>query len=147
MPLAELAEARSTPRATESVEASEEAQPAQFSSQPRSAAPSPSPIADIRAAEEPTRVSVALAAPRPSMAAKEISFAAAVQSAMQQFLGIVEGARHLRPAVGLPDLLCLEEAPRDRRGRPVRKHFVPVLWGGVRRSSFHAVRLGKTPRH
>ena len=64
VPAAELAEARSTPRATESVVASEEAQPAKFPSHPRSAAPSASAIAEIRAAKELTPVSVVSAVPR-----------------------------------------------------------------------------------
>ena len=83
VPLAELAEGRSTPRATESVEASEEAQPGKFPCQPRSAAPSSSPIAEVRAAEEPTPVSVVSAAPRLRPAAEEIPSEAAVQSAMR----------------------------------------------------------------
>ena len=64
MPVAELAEARSTPRATESVEASEEAPPIKAPSPPtaRSVAPSPSLIAEVRLAEDPTPVSVVVAA-------------------------------------------------------------------------------------
>ena len=96
--------------------------------------------------EEPTPVSVASAAPRPRMPAAEIPSEAALQNAMQHLLAIFETSRQLRPDVGLRDLRYLEDAPRDRRGRPFREEFVPVLWGGVRRSSLHAARLGKTPR-
>ena len=131
VPLAELAEAWSTPTAAESVEASEEAQPVKFSSQPRSAAPSPSPITKVRSAEEPTPVSVVSAAPRPRTAVEEIPSEAAVQSVMRQLLAIFEAARQRRPDVGLRDLLYLEDAPCDRRGRPVREESVPVLWGGA----------------
>ena len=146
VPAAELAEARSTPRATESVVASEEAQSAKFPSHPRSAAPSPSPIAEIRAAEEPTPVSVVSAVSRSRAPAAEIPSETAVQSALQHLLAIFEAARQLSPDVGLRDLRYLEDALRDRRGRSVREEFVPVLWGGVRHSSLRALSLGKTPR-
>ena len=127
VPVAELAEARSTPRATESVAASEKAQPVKALSQQRSVAPSPSLVAEVRAAEEPTPVSVLSAAPRLRAAAEETPSEAAMQSAMRQLLAIFEAARKLRPEVGLRDLVCLEDAPRDRRGRPVREEFVPAL--------------------
>ena len=126
--------------------AAEEPQPAKFPSQPRSAAPSPSPIAEIRVADEPTPVSVASAVPSPRPPAVEIPSEAAVQNAMKQLLVIFVAARQLRPDVGLCDLRYLEDAPRDRRGCSVREDFVPVLWGGERRSSLRAVRLGKTSR-
>ena len=67
--LAELAEARSTPRATESVEASEKARPVKAPSHPRYVVPSPSPIAEVRATKEPTPVSVVSATPRRGAAA------------------------------------------------------------------------------
>ena len=146
VPAAALAEARSTPRATESVVASEEAQPAKFPSHPRSAAPSPSPIAEMRAAEEPTPVSVVWAVSRSRAPAAEIPSETAVQSALQRLLAIFEAARQLRPDVGLRDLRYREDAPCDRRALPVSEEFVPVLWRGVRHSSLRAVLLRKTPR-
>ena len=114
VPAAELAEARSTPRATESVVASEEAQSAKFPSHPHSAALSPSPIAEIRTAEEPTPVSVVSAVSRSRAPAAEIPSETAVQSALQHLLAIFEAPRQLRPDVGLRDLRYLEDAPRDR---------------------------------
>ena len=48
VPVAELAQARSTPRVIDSMEASEEAPPRKSPSQPRSVAPSPSPTAEVR---------------------------------------------------------------------------------------------------
>ena len=145
VPLAELAEPRSTPRATESVKASEEAPPMKFPSQPRSFEPSPSPTAEVRLAEERTPVSVVSAAPRSSAAAGEVPSEAAVQNAVRQLLAIFAAARHLRTDVGRRDSLHFEDGPRDRRGRPVHEEFVPALWGAVRRSSLRAVRLGRTP--
>ena len=61
--------------------ASEKPQPAKFPSHPRSAAPSASAIAEIRAAKEPTPVSVVLAVPRSRASAAEIPSETAVQSA------------------------------------------------------------------
>ena len=145
VPLAELAGARSTSRAAEPVKASAKAQPVKSPSQPRSAVPSPSPIAEVRAAEEPTPVSVVSAAPCLSAVAEEAPTEAAVQSAMRQLLAIVEAARHLRLDVGLRDPVYLEDAPRGRRGRHVREEFVPVLRGGVLRYSSRAMRFGRTP--
>ena len=145
VPATELAEARSTPRATESVVASEEAYPAKLPSYPRSAAPSASPIAEIRAAEEPTPVSVVSAVPHSRAPAAEIPSKTVVQGALQHLLATFEAARQLRPDIGLRGLRYLEDAPRDRRGRAVREEFVPVLWGGVRHSSLRAVHLEKTP--
>ena len=134
VPVAELAEARSTPRATESV------------AQPRSVAPLPSPPAEIRLAEEPAFGSVASAAPRLRAGAEEAPSKAAVQSAVRQLMAIFAAARQLRIDVGRRDSVHLEGAPRDRRGRPVHEEFVLALWGGVRRSSLRAVRLGRTPK-
>ena len=142
VPVAELAEARGTPRATESVEASEEAQPMNSPAQPRSVAPSPSPIAEVRATEEPPPVSVGPPAPRLRAAAEEVPSETAMQSAVRHLLAIFEAARQLCPDVGWRDPVYLEDAPRDHRGRPVREEFVPALWGGVRRSSLRAVPLG-----
>ena len=78
VPLSDLAEPHRTPRATGSAEASEETQPVELSSQPRHGAPSPSPVAELHAAEETTPVSVASALPRPSTAAEGIPSEAAV---------------------------------------------------------------------
>ena len=124
VPVAELAKARGTATATRSVEASDEAQPVNSPSPPRSVAPSPSRNAEVRAAEEPTAVSVVSAAPRLRAAAEEITSEAAVQSALRKLLAILEAARHLRPLVGLRDLVYLEDAPRHCRGRPLREKFV-----------------------
>ena len=146
VPLAGLAEARSTSRATESVDASEEAPPMKSPSQPRSVATSPSSIVEVRPAGEPTLISVVSATPRVRAVAAEVPSEAAVQSAVRQLMAIFAAARQLRPDVGRRDPVHLEDAPRDRRSRPVREEFVPALWSGVRRSSLRAVRLGRTPR-
>ena len=133
--VAELAEVRSTPRATESVEASEEVPPMTSPPRPRSVSPSPSPTAEVRLAEEPTPVSVVWAAPRLSAVAEEVPFEAKVQSAARQLMAVFAPARQQRTGVGRRDSVHLEDASGDRRGRPVHEEFVPVLWGGVRRSS------------
>ena len=146
VPVAELAEAQSTPRDTESVAASEDVPPMTPPSQPRSVAPSPSPTAEIRLAEEPIPVSVVSAAPRLSAVAEEVPSEAAVQSAVRQLMAIFAAACQLRTDLGRRDPVHLEDAPRDRRGRPVHEEFVPALWGGVRRSSLRAVCLGRTPK-
>ena len=143
VPMAELAEARSTPRATESVEASEEAPPMKSPSQPHSVAPSPSPTAEVRLAGEPTPVSIVSAAPRLRAVAEEVP---SVQRAVRQLLAIFADARQLRPDVGRRDSVHLEDAPHDHRGRPAHEEFMPALWGEVRRSSLRAVRLGRTPK-
>ena len=144
VPVVKLAEARSTPRATESAAASEEVPPMKAPSQPRSVAPSPSRTAEVRPAEEPTPVSVVSAAPRLKAVAEEVPSESAVRSAVRQLMAIFTAARQLRPDVGRRDSMHLEDAPRDCRGRPVHEEFVPALWGGVRRSSLRAVRLGRT---
>ena len=144
--IAELAEARSTPRATEFVKASEEAPPMKSPSQPRSVAPSPSPTTEVRLAEEPAPVSVVSAAPRLSAVAEEVPTEAAVQCAVRQLLAIVATVRQLRTDARRRDSTHLEDVPRDRRGRPLHAEFVPELWGGVSRSSLRAVRLGRTPK-
>ena len=146
VPVAELAGARSTPRATECVEASEEAPPTESPSRPHSVVLSPPPTADVRPAEEPTPVSVVAAAPRLSAAAENLPSEAAVQSAVRQLVAIFQAARQLSPDIGRRDPVHLEDAPRDRRGRFVREEFVPALWGGVRRSGLRAVRLGRMPK-
>ena len=94
VPVADLAEARSTPRATESVAASEEVPPMKSPSQPRSVKPSP-PAAEVRPAEEAAPVSVVSAAPRLSAVAEELPSEAAVQSAVQQLMAIFAAARQL----------------------------------------------------
>ena len=116
-------------------------------SQPRSVAPSPSPTAKIRLAEELTPVSVVSAAPRLRAVAEEVPSEAAVQSAVRQLMAIFAAARQLRTDVWRRDFVHLEDAPRDRRGRSVQEEFMPALWGGVRRSSLRVVRLGRTPKH
>ena len=146
VPVVELAEARSTLRSTESVEASEKMTPRKSPSQPRSVAPSPSPTAEARLAQEPTPVSVVSAAPRLSAVAEEVPSEAAVQSAVRQLMAIFAAGRQLHTDVARRDSVHLEDAPRDRRGRPVHEEFVPALCGGVRRSSLRAVRLGRTPK-
>ena len=128
VPLAKLAEARSTPRA-ECVEASDEVPPMKSPSLLRSGAPSPSLTAEVRLAEEPTPVSVVSAAPRLSAVAEEVPPEAAVQSAVRQLMAIFAAVRQLRTDFGRRDSVYLEDAPRDRRGRPVQEEFVPVLWG------------------
>ena len=146
VPVAELAEARSTPRATEPVEASKEVPPMKSPSQPHSIAPSPSRTADVRLAEKPTPVSVVSAAPRLSAVAEDVPSEAAVQSAVRQLMAIFAAARQLRTDVGRRDSVHLEDAPRDRRDRPVHEECMPALWGGVRHSSLRAVHLGRTPK-
>ena len=127
VPAAELAEARSTPRATESVVASEEAQSAKFPSHPRSAAPSPSPIAEIRAAEEPTPVSVVSAVSRSRAPAAEIPASYAPMSACATSGTSKTPLVTVGAALFVKSLcLCCEV-----------ECVIPVL---------RAVRLGKTPR-
>lgn len=104
VPVAEPAEAPSTPRVTESVEASEETQPVKLPCRQRFAAPSLSAVVGLYVAEKPAPVSVASATPRSRIVIEEIHSETAVHSAMQQLLEIVEAARQLRPEVGLRDL-------------------------------------------
>ena len=147
VPVEELEEAWSTPRATESAAASEEIPRMKSPSRLRSVEPSPPPIAGVRLAEEPTPVSVVSVAPRLSTVAEKVPSEAAVQrqSAVRQLMAIFAAACQLRTDVGRRDPVHLEDARRDRRGRPVHEAFGPALWSGVRRSSLRAVRLGRTP--
>ena len=106
---AELAGARSTPRATESVDASEEAPRMKSSSQPRSAAASPSPTVEVRPSGEPTPASAVLAAPPPRLAADEVPSKPAVQIAVRQLIAIFAAARQLCPEAWLG----LRETPQE----------------------------------
>ena len=99
LPVAELAEARSTARAIESLAASEEVPPMKSPSQRRSVAPSLSPTAEVRLAGEPIAVSVVPAAPRLSAFAEEVPSEAAVQTTVRQLIAIFAAAGQLRPDV------------------------------------------------
>ena len=125
--ITESAEARSTRRATESVNASEEAPPMKSPSLPRSVALSSSSTAEVRLAEGPTPVSVVSAAPRLSAVAEEVPSEVAVQSPVGQLVAIFAPARQLRTDVGQRNSVHLEDAPRDRRGCPVHEELVPAL--------------------
>ena len=69
-----------------------------------------------------------------------------MQSAVRQFVALFEAALRLGAPTREREVEHLEDAPRDRRGRPVHPEFVPALWDGVRQSSLRAVPLGRTPR-
>ena len=114
-------------------------------SRPRSVEPPPPPTVEARIVEQPSSVSVVSAAPRSSAVAEEVPSKAAVQSAVRQLMAIFAAARQLRADVGRRDSVDLEDASRDRLGRPVHEEFAPALWVGVRRSNLRAVRLGRTP--
>ena len=146
VPVPELAETRSTLRATESVAATEEVPAMESPTQPRSVAPSPSPTAEVRLAEEPTLLPIVSAAPRSSAVAEKVPSDAAVESAVRQLMAVFAAARRLGIDVGPRDSVHLQDVPRDGRGRPVQEELVPAPWGRVHRSRLRASRLGRTSK-
>ena len=76
----------------------------------------------------------------------EVPSDAAVQSAVRQLIALFEAARQMGAPAATREVEHLEDAPRNRRGRPLHDDFVPALWGGLGHSSLRAVRLGRTPR-
>ena len=146
VPVPDLAEARSTSRAPESLAASEGVLLRKSPSRPRSVDPAPSPTVEVRAAGELASASDVPVAPRPRAIAVEIPSEAAVQSAVRQLMALFEAARQFGAHIRRREPAHLDDAPHDRRGHPVHEEFVPALWSGVRRSSLRAVRLGRTPR-
>ena len=127
VPVADLAEARSTPRARESLATSEEVLPRKSPSRPRSVRPSQSPTAEARTAGELAPASDVPVASRSSAIAVEVPSEAAVQNAVHQLMALFEAARQLGTPVGWRESAHLDDAPRDRQGRPVREEFVPAL--------------------
>ena len=90
VPLADKAEARSTPRALESLAASEEVLLRKSPSQPRSVDLAPSPTVEVRSAGELASASDVSVASRPRAIGVEIPSEAAVQSAVRQLMALFD---------------------------------------------------------
>ena len=157
VPVADLVEARKTPRAPESVETSEEVLPRESPSRPRSVEPSPSPTADVRTAGELAPASDVSVASRSREIAGGVPSEAAMQNGVRQLLALFEAAGQLGAPVGRRESEHLEDAPRDRRGRLVHEEFVPAsrppvqrpacalcVWAGLRGANFVCVRARYT---
>ena len=127
VPVADLVEARKTPRAPESVATSEEVLPRESPSRPRSVLHSPSPTAEVRTAGELAPASDVSVASRSREIAGGVPSEAAMQNGVRQLLALFEATGQLGAPVGRRESEHLEDAPRDRRGRPVHEEFVPAL--------------------
>ena len=147
VPAADVAEARSSPSVTGSVAKLEDGPPRKSRSRSRSARPSPPPPApEVCVVAESDLVSDVAAMPRSRSGDVGFPSEAAVQSTVRQLVALFEAARRLRVSAREREVEHLEDAPLDRRGRPVHQDFVPALWGGERRFNLRAVRAGRTPR-
>ena len=141
------AEAGSSLCATGSVTELEEAPPRKLRSRSRSVRASPPPsVPEIRLVGESGSVTGA----GEELASREgeegVPSDAAMQSAVRQLIALFDAARQVGAPAGMREVERLEDAPRNRRGRPVQEDVVPALWGGVSRSSLRAMRLGRPSR-
>ena len=138
---------RGSPRATGSVTELEEVPPLTSRFRSRSVRMSPPPsVPEIRLVGESASLPGAGKVSLSSAGDEGVPSDAAVQSAVPQLIAPFEAARQAGAPSGRREVEHLEDAPRNRRGRPMQGEFVPALWGGVRQSSLRAVRLGRTPR-
>ena len=147
VPAGDAAESRSSPRGARSAAELEDRPSGKSRSRSQSSRPSrPSPAPAVCVVGKADLVSDVAAVSCSRVSDVELPSEAAVQSAVRQLVALLEAARRLGAPAREREVEHLEDAPRDRRGRPVYEEFEPALWGGVRQSSLRAMRLGRTPR-
>ena len=147
VPAGDAAESRSFPRVARSLVELDDRLSEKSRFRLRSSGPSrPSPAPVVCVVGKADLVSDVAAVSCSRVSDVECPSETAVQSAVRQLVALFEAARRLGAPAREREVEYLEDAPRDRRGRPVHEELVPALWGGVRQSSLRGVRLGRTPR-
>ena len=147
VPAGDAAESRSSPRAARSVAELEDRPSGKPCSRSRSGRPSQlSQAPAVCVGGKADLVSDVTAASCSRVSNVEFPSEAAVQRAVRKLVALFEAARRLGAPARERKVEHLEDAPRDRQGRPMHEEFVPALWDGARQSSLRGARLGRTPR-
>ena len=132
VPAGDVAELRNSPRVAGSMAELEDRPSGKSRVRSRSGRPSqPSPAPAVCIVGNADLVPDVAAVSRSRVSDVEFPSEAALQSAVRQLVALFEAARQLGAPARERDVEHLEDAPRDRRGRPVHEDFVPALWGRV----------------